>query len=216
MLACPEHAGLPNRHESINEYRYGFQGQEKDDEIKGNNNSINYKYRMHDPRIGRFFAVDPLAPDYPHNSPYAFSENKVIQFIELEGLETAPIELNKVKPAIELMNEQKYNELNMMLWERDLIVPNRSILDNPPNFKNNMNEHNVNPNNILNDIENYNKAVEDYNQELVPYNINIMIENNNKMISNPGTEELSPLLPDKIELMDIEDDSELPPADLPI
>jgi len=26
---------LPNRHESTNEYRYGFNGQEKDDEIKG-------------------------------------------------------------------------------------------------------------------------------------------------------------------------------------
>ncbi len=43
-------------------YRYGFQGQERDDEIKGNGNSVNYKYRMHDPRLGRFFAVDPLAP----------------------------------------------------------------------------------------------------------------------------------------------------------
>ena len=42
---------------------------------------------MHDPRIGRFFAVDPLAPDYPWNSPYAFSENQVIDAIELEGLE---------------------------------------------------------------------------------------------------------------------------------
>src|SRR5690554_6099449 len=68
-------------------YRYGFQGQEKDDEVKGQGNSVNYKYRMHDPRVGRFFAVDPLAPDYPHNSPFAFSENVVISHVELEGLE---------------------------------------------------------------------------------------------------------------------------------
>ena len=68
-------------------YWYGFQGQEKDDEIKGEGNSVNYKYRMHDPRIGRFFAIDPLAPKYPHNSPYAFSENRVIDGVELEGLE---------------------------------------------------------------------------------------------------------------------------------
>lgn len=47
----------------------------------------NYKYRMHDPRVGRFFSVDPLASKYPHNSVYAFSENKVIHMIELEGLE---------------------------------------------------------------------------------------------------------------------------------
>jgi RHS repeat-associated protein len=69
------------------DYRYGFQGQEDDSEIKGEGNSTNYKYRMHDPRIGRFFAIDPLADKYPHNSPYAFSENKVIAWGELEGLE---------------------------------------------------------------------------------------------------------------------------------
>jgi RHS repeat-associated protein len=68
-------------------FRYGFQGQEMDDEIKGDGNSVNYKYRMHDPRLGRFFAIDPLAKDYPYNSSYAFSENKVIFCVELEGLE---------------------------------------------------------------------------------------------------------------------------------
>jgi RHS repeat-associated protein len=78
---------LPNRHEAESEYRYGFQGQEKDDEIKGEGNSLNYKYRMHDPRVGRFFAVDPLTASYPWNSPYAFSENRVIDGVELEGLE---------------------------------------------------------------------------------------------------------------------------------
>jgi RHS repeat-associated protein len=70
-------------------YRYGFQGQETDDEIKGEGNSVNYKYRMHDPRIGRFFAVDPLAPKYPYYTPYSFSGNRVIDAVELEGLEPA-------------------------------------------------------------------------------------------------------------------------------
>jgi RHS repeat-associated protein len=78
---------MPGRKGSTGEYRYGFQGQEKDDEVKGEGNSVNYKYRMHDPRIGRFFARDPIAHEYAHNSPYAFSENRVIDGIELEGLE---------------------------------------------------------------------------------------------------------------------------------
>jgi len=78
---------LDGRTISMDIYRYGFQNQEKDDEIKGAGNSVNYKYRMHDPRVGRFFAVDPLESKYPHNSPYAFSENVVINCIELEGLE---------------------------------------------------------------------------------------------------------------------------------
>src|SRR5690554_7230930 len=63
---------MPGRNGSTGDYRYGFQGQEKDDEVKGEGNSINYKYRMHDPRIGRFFAVDPLAAKFPHNGPYNF------------------------------------------------------------------------------------------------------------------------------------------------
>ncbi len=78
---------LPNRHGNSSDYRYGFQGQEMDNEIKGEGNSVNFKYRMHDPRVGRFFARDPLASKYPWNSPYAFSENRLLDGIELEGKE---------------------------------------------------------------------------------------------------------------------------------
>jgi RHS repeat-associated protein len=79
---------LQHRHKNDASYKYGFQGQEMDDEVKGQEGtSLNYEYRMHDPRVGRFFAVDPLAPKYPHNSPYAFSENRVTNAVELEGLE---------------------------------------------------------------------------------------------------------------------------------
>jgi RHS repeat-associated protein len=95
---------VPNRHFSTPAYRYGFQNQEMDNEIKGEGNSLNYTFRMHDPRIGRFFAVDPLTKKYPHNSPYAFSENDVISSIELEGLEKWKISNNKavyVGPTID-------------------------------------------------------------------------------------------------------------------
>jgi len=79
---------LPGRNFSTSSYRYGFQGQEKDDEINGaTGTSYAFEYRIHDPRIGRFLSLDPLAAEYPHNSPYAFSENRVIDGIDLEGLE---------------------------------------------------------------------------------------------------------------------------------
>ncbi|OOB81619.1 hypothetical protein BZL53_14530 [Flavobacterium columnare] len=42
---------------------------------------------MHDPRVGRFFAVDPLTHEYPWYSPYQFSGNRVMDMVELEGLE---------------------------------------------------------------------------------------------------------------------------------
>lgn len=64
---------------------YTFQGQE----IQGDFNLdwYHYKYRMHDPAIGRFGAVDPLAEKYMYNSTYAFSENRLVDGVELEGLE---------------------------------------------------------------------------------------------------------------------------------
>ena len=68
-------------------YRWGFQNQEVDNELSGDGNAVNYSYRIHDPRIARFSAVDPLTSSYPWNSTYAFSENRVVSAIELEGLE---------------------------------------------------------------------------------------------------------------------------------
>ncbi len=79
----------PERSYQSDEYRYGFQGQEADNELKGVGNGLSYEYRMHDPRVGRFFAVDPLAAKYPFYSTYSFSGNRVIDKIELEGLEPA-------------------------------------------------------------------------------------------------------------------------------
>jgi RHS repeat-associated protein len=93
---------VPNRHGAIepNFYRYGFQGQEKDDEIKGEGNSLNYTFRMHDPRVGRFFAIDPLFKDFAWNTPYAFSENRVIDGFELEGLEVCDIKARQLDLSI--------------------------------------------------------------------------------------------------------------------
>ncbi len=89
---------LPNRHGNTSDYRYGFQGQEMDNEVKGEGNSINYKFRMHDPRVGRFFATDPLTKDYPHYTSYSFSGNKVIAFRELEGLEEFSVHTYSFSP----------------------------------------------------------------------------------------------------------------------
>ena len=89
---------VPNRHGNVQDYRYGFQGQEKDDEVKGEGNSLNYTFRMHDPRVGRFFAVDPLFRDYPWYTPYSFSGNKVMAFVELGGLEEFSIHTYSFSP----------------------------------------------------------------------------------------------------------------------
>jgi RHS repeat-associated protein len=68
-------------------YRFGYNGQEKDNELKGEGNSLNYTFRMYDTRIARFFAVDPISSQYPELTPYQAASNSPIINIELEGLE---------------------------------------------------------------------------------------------------------------------------------
>lgn len=73
--------------------RWKFQGQEHIDDLGLNWDS--FKWRNHQPDIGRFFNIDPIAEDYYYNSPYAFSENKVTSHVEIEGLESQSIHLNQ-------------------------------------------------------------------------------------------------------------------------
>jgi RHS repeat-associated protein len=47
-------------------------------------------FRTHDPQIGRFLQIDPLANEYEYSTTYAYAENKVINGIDLEGLEWSP------------------------------------------------------------------------------------------------------------------------------
>lgn len=68
-------------------YRFGFNGQEQDDEIKNQANSLAFRFRIYDARIGRFMSVDPLEAQYSHYSPYQFAGNKPIFTDDLEGLE---------------------------------------------------------------------------------------------------------------------------------
>jgi RHS repeat-associated protein len=70
-------------------YRYGFNGKENDNEVKGNGNQQDYGMRIYDPRLGRFLSVDPIAKDYPELTPYQFASNRPIDGIDLDGLEYA-------------------------------------------------------------------------------------------------------------------------------
>jgi RHS repeat-associated protein len=118
---------VPNRHGTTlsNGYRYGFQSQEQDNELKGEGNSLNYTFRMYDPRIGRFLSLDPLSPQYPHNSPYAFAENRVIDGTELEGLEFLDHNVSRIRMTqgaaminLNNVNAPSYNMLHTNVYDK--------------------------------------------------------------------------------------------------
>ncbi|MEM6807043.1 MAG: RHS repeat-associated core domain-containing protein, partial [Bacteroidota bacterium] len=81
-----------------------FQNQEYDAETGW----VQFKWRNHMPDIGRFFNIDPLATSFYYNSSYAFSENKVVAHVELEGAEALDfrthIVMNATTPSAGLIS----------------------------------------------------------------------------------------------------------------
>ncbi|MGZ4042204.1 MAG: RHS repeat domain-containing protein, partial [Bacteroidia bacterium] len=71
-------------------YRYGFNGKENDDEVKGDGNQQDYGMRIYDPRLGKFLSIDPLTRKYPMLTPYQFASNSPIICIDIDGLEGIP------------------------------------------------------------------------------------------------------------------------------
>jgi hypothetical protein len=68
---------LPGRNYSADSYRFGFNGQDKDDEINGaTGTSYTAEFWQYDPRVGRRWNMDPV--DKPWMSPYHAFSNKPI------------------------------------------------------------------------------------------------------------------------------------------
>jgi len=74
-------------------YRFGFQNQEKDDEIKGEGNHYTAEYWEMDPRIGRRWNIDPVVKE--HESPYTCFANNPIGFTDPNGADTLDINKNE-------------------------------------------------------------------------------------------------------------------------
>ena len=79
---------MPGRTYNIGDYRYGFNGKEKDQNDEwGDLTHYDYGFRIYNPAIGRFLSVDPLAGEFPWVTPYNYAENRPIDGIDLWGLQ---------------------------------------------------------------------------------------------------------------------------------
>jgi RHS repeat-associated protein len=66
-------------------YLFSFNGKEKIDEINGAGNNLDFGARIYDSRLGRWFACDKLLASHSSESPYIFSGNSPIKFIDFDG-----------------------------------------------------------------------------------------------------------------------------------
>jgi RHS repeat-associated protein len=96
----------PGRNLNVDGYRYGFNGKENDNEVKGEGNQQDYGARIYDSRIGRWLSLDPLMKNTPALSPYNAFENSpltlgdpdgkdaIVRVVEVKGKRTLIITAN--------------------------------------------------------------------------------------------------------------------------
>lgn len=102
---------MPGRNFSSNTYRYGFNGKEKDDEVKGSGNSLDFGARIYDPRTGRWLTLDPKVAKYPGFSGYNFALNNPISIIDPDGKDIYFVNRNAGMYDKPILLKQNFKEI---------------------------------------------------------------------------------------------------------
>lgn len=102
---------MPNRSFSASSYKYGFNGKENDNEtVATGQGTQDYGLRIYNPALGRFLSVDPLTASFPWNSTYAFSENRPIDGLDLDGGEYYTYLYKQTKTGTTLVAKFDYTQ----------------------------------------------------------------------------------------------------------
>lgn len=160
---------MPKRNGSTGEYRYGYNTQERVDEIAGKGNHYTAPYWEYDPRVVHRWNRDPMAFKYPWQSPYVINNNNPIWFHDPLGDEFDPAS----QEVVDEHKEFTRNEINTL--ENDLMFLNslNSALGN--------NYEGMDPfNEVMAEINRVEEALAELNDALVEITI---LENSDQMYS---------------------------------
>lgn len=107
---------MPGRDINSSNYRWGYQGKEKVDELKGSGNAYDFGARMLDPRAGRWLSPDPLEGKMPSVSTYSSNNNNPVNVIDPDGREGERIALTfddgiNVNTTPEILTILKENDI---------------------------------------------------------------------------------------------------------
>ena len=99
-------------------YRRGFNGMEKDDEVKGGGNSYTAEFWQYDSRAARRWNLDPVFKD--HESPYACFANNPIAFVDKYGADTSFAD-NKTKEQFDKVYDNLKTSIEINIAKIDLL-----------------------------------------------------------------------------------------------
>lgn len=91
------------------DYRYSFNGMEKDNEITGSKSHLNFGARIYDSRVGRWLSGDSFERGYPQTSTYSFAGNSPILLIDVEGNYKVPANVRQEYPIFSALVDNIYN-----------------------------------------------------------------------------------------------------------
>ncbi|HCN38040.1 MAG TPA: hypothetical protein DIS94_10065 [Bacteroidetes bacterium] len=113
---------MPGRGNNPDSYRYGFNGMEEDNSLKGPGNSYDFGARMYDSRLGRWMSVDPLDNAYPYSTPYSGIGNNPISFIDSDGEKISGFweYRNNHQVKLLIMELEKYTGLKLEITRNGL------------------------------------------------------------------------------------------------
>ena len=106
-------------------YRFGFQGQEKLDEISGEGNHYTAEYWEYDSRLGRRWNIDPVVKH--HESPYACFANNPIWFKDPNGADTT-LDVNSRLLVNDMINPESKNYNKTFATDFQKLVDNKSTV----------------------------------------------------------------------------------------
>jgi hypothetical protein len=146
----PFGAPLPGRTWQSTMYRFGFNGQEKDNDVSGVGNTMTAEFWEYDARLGRRWNIDPVV--YAWQSGYVCLNNSPIFFYDYYGLEgepgdrtTGPSKGNKDgNSALSYLdNQNNSNKKDNPSWLKKLVdfitskhngPPGKWVKDSPRNW----------------------------------------------------------------------------------
>ncbi|WP_315819580.1 RHS repeat-associated core domain-containing protein [Paraflavitalea speifideaquila] len=129
-------------------YKFGFNGKENDNEVKGYGGQVDFGSRVYDPRLGRFFSVDPRSGDSPEFSPFSFGANSPIYLVDFLGEYPEPFLRtwfkNYAQTQLGLSTNKKvgdfYEKLVVTsLHKGDKLVVHNTFLNFPSDYKRTVN-----------------------------------------------------------------------------
>ncbi len=109
----------PGRNWSSSGYRFGYQGQEKVDEISGSGNHNTAEFWEMDTRLGKRWERDPVVKH--HESPYAILGNNPIWFIDFNGADTSQVHQEIINASLKFtsidVSQVEWKTSDIIIWK---------------------------------------------------------------------------------------------------